>query len=156
MVSTTLWGAAVLSARLLGAAAHPMHTSVTEIVQEADGHSVRIGMRLFADDLTAAIGAPLDGAESDSLISVYLQDRFLITYGAGPPVALQWELAERLGDVVQIRLRAAVGRGLAGVRLANSVLCERFEDQVNIVRAIYSDRAVTLIFTRGDRAKPLQ
>jgi hypothetical protein len=155
MVSGTLWGVAVLSSWLLGAAAHPMHTSVTEIVQEADGRSVRIGMRLFADDVAKAIGATPGGARSDSLISAYIRHRFVVAYGAGSPVPLRWDGAEVVGDVLRVRLRAVAPRGLAGVRLTNSVLCERFEDQVNVVRATYGGRAATLIFTRGDPAKPL-
>jgi hypothetical protein len=156
MVSATVWGTAVLSSWLLGAAAHPMHTSVTEIVQEEDGRSVRIGMRLFADDLEEAIGTPTDGAGSDSLISAYVRRRFVIAYEAGSQVLLQWDGAELVGDVLRVRLRAAAPQGLAGVRLTNSVLCERFEDQVNVVRATYDGRAATLIFTRGDPAKPLR
>jgi hypothetical protein len=149
------WAAPLLSALLLGAGAHPLHTSMTELVREADGRSVRIAMRLFADDLTEAIGAPLDGPESDSLIFAYVQRAFVLTSGAGPPVSLEWEVADRLGNVVQVRMRASVPKALAGVMLVNSVLCERFKDQLNIVRAISDGRAATLIFTRGDRAKPL-
>jgi hypothetical protein len=155
MVSGTVRGTAVLSAWLLGAAAHPMHTSVTEIVQETDGRSVRIGMRLFADDLGETIGTATDGAASDSLISAYVRRRFIVAYETASPIPLQWEGAELVGDVLRVRLRAVAPRGLAGVRLTNSVLCERFEDQVNVVRATYGGRAATLIFTRGDPAKPL-
>jgi hypothetical protein len=39
--------------------------------------------------------------------------------------------------------------------VASALLCERFEDQVNIVRASYADRSVTLLFTRGDASKPI-
>jgi hypothetical protein len=35
------------------------------------------------------------------------------------------------------------------------VLCERYPDQVNIVRASYAGRTTTLLFTRGEAAKSL-
>jgi hypothetical protein len=54
-----------------------------------------------------------------------------------------------------LRLRADAPRGLAGVRVRHTLLCERFNDQVNIVRATYGGRSATLFFTRGDEAKAL-
>ena len=45
--------------------------------------------------------------------------------------------------------------GLAGARVTSLVLCERFPDQVNIVRATYAGRATTLLFTRGEASKAL-
>lgn len=147
-----LWTGVLLGASLLGVAAHPMHTSIAEIVQEADGQPIRIELRLFADDLAAAIGPRLDDAGS---IRAYVQGRFVLEHGKGAPIPLQWGGADLSGDVVRVRLRAAVPGGLGGVRVANSMLCERFEDQVNVVRARYGGRAATLMFTRGDVPKPL-
>ena len=68
---------------------------------------------------------------------------------------LRWDGATRSGDVVQIRLRGDVPGGLAGARVWIALLCERFEDQVNIVRATYAGRTASLLFTRGDAAKAL-
>ena len=53
---------------------------------------------------------------------------------------LAWAGAERTGDVILLRLRARCRGGLAGARVTSLVLCERFEDQVNIVRAAYAGR----------------
>lgn len=132
-----------------------MHTSVTQLIQEADGQSVQIEMRLFADDLQHAIAGVRDDTSARSRIAEYMQGRLALSYGAEAPISLQWEGAEVTGDVVLLRLRAAAPRGLAGVRVANSVLCERFGDQVNVVRATYDGRVATLIFSRGDADKPL-
>ena len=54
-----------------------------------------------------------------------------------------------------LRLRGEAPAGLAGARVRHSVLCERFDDQVNIVRATYAGRSASLLFTRGDGAKAL-
>lgn len=68
---------------------------------------------------------------------------------------LAWAGAERSGDVLLLRLRGEVPGGRAGARVTSLVLCERFEDQVNIVRATYGGRATTLLFTRGATSKAL-
>jgi hypothetical protein len=70
-------------------------------------------------------------------------------------VRLAWAGAERAGDVIVLRLRADVPGGLAGARVTSLVLCDRFEDQVNIVRAVYGSRTATLLFTRGEASKAL-
>jgi hypothetical protein len=57
--------------------------------------------------------------------------------------------------VIVLRLRGEVPGGLAGARVTSLVLCERFPDQVNIVRAEYGGRATTLLFTRGEESKAL-
>jgi hypothetical protein len=70
-------------------------------------------------------------------------------------VRLTWRGLERTGDVVLLRLEGEVPGGLAGARITSLVLCERFEDQVNVVRAEYAGRSTTLLFTRGETAKAL-
>ncbi len=54
-----------------------------------------------------------------------------------------------------LRLRGRVDGGLAGSRVDNRILTDRFADQVNVVRATYGRRTATLIFTRGDGPKAL-
>jgi hypothetical protein len=70
-------------------------------------------------------------------------------------VPLSWVGAERTGDVILLRLRGQVAGGLAGARVTNLVLCDRYEDEVNVVRATYRGRTETLLFSRGGSAKAL-
>jgi hypothetical protein len=131
-------------------AAHPMHTSVTEVTQDASTRSVVVTLRVFADDFgTVAPDRVGPGAEA------YVRAHFELTGPKGAPVALRWEGATLSGDVVQIRLSADVRGGLSGTRVRTTLLCERFSDQVNIVRATYGGRTTSLLFTRGDQAKAL-
>ena len=132
--------------------AHPMHTSVTEVVQEDARGDVSIQMRVYVDDLRAAVSLP---ADADSAIARYLRGTFALADRAGRPVRLTWTGAEPAGDVILLRLRGEVPGGLAGARVTSLVLCERFEDQVNVVRAEYAGRITTLLFTRGETAKAL-
>ena len=132
--------------------AHPMHTSVTEVVQEDARGDVSIQMRVYVDDLRAAVSLP---ADADSAIARYLRGSFALADRTGRPVRLTWTGAEPAGDVILLRLRGEVPGGLAGARVTSLVLCERFEDQVNVVRAEYAGRITTLLFTRGETAKAL-
>lgn len=146
---------ALLALALAGGGAHPMHTAVTEIVQQDARGMATVRVRVFADDFQAAVPLPQGSAATDSAMARYLRGTFALADRAGRPVRLAWAGAERTGDVIVLRLRGEVPGGLAGARVTSLVLCERFEDQVNIVRAVYGGRAATLLFTRGETAKAL-
>ena len=127
-----------------------MHTSVAELIEDAPARTVTVRIRLFADDFSAAAGMPADSAAEG-----YVRGNFTLADRSGGAVPLRWDGMSREGDVVVVRLSAAVPGGLAGARVGNTLLCERFEDQINIVRATYGGRSVSLLFTRGDRPKML-
>jgi hypothetical protein len=127
---------------LVALALHPSHTSSAEVVARDD--SVRVTLRAFADDL-AGVGD----------LRNYVGARFSIVDARGAPVVLRWHGAERVGDVLQVRLAGALRNGLRGARVQHELLAERFEDQVNLVRAAYGGRVATLIFVPGDPPKPL-
>ncbi len=139
--------AAIAVAPLL--AVHPMHTSVTELAHEPRSRTVAVTVRVFADDFTATAGV------GDSAAAGYLRTKLMLTDRAGRPIALRWERLEPAGDALLLRLRGPAPAGLAGVRVRQAVLCDRFADQVNIVRASYGGRSASLLFTPGDEAKPL-
>jgi hypothetical protein len=165
---------ALLALALAGGRSHPMHTTVTEVVQEdARGH-VSIQVRVYIDDLRSAVPPPNGTAgayparadsgaaysavaytAADSAMARYLRATFALADRTGRPVRLTWAGAEATGDVILLRLRGEVPDGLAGARVTSLVLCERFEDQVNVVRAEYAGRTTTLLFTRGETAKVL-
>ena len=149
-----------LAPALAGGGAHPMHTTVTEVVQEDAGGHASIQVRLYVDDLQTAVpllgGADgVDSAAADSAMARYLRATFALADRTGRPVRLAWAGAERTGDVIVLRLRGEVPGGLVGARVTSLVLCERFEEQVNVVRAEYAGRTTTLLFTRGETAKVL-
>jgi uncharacterized protein DUF6702 len=150
----TLW-MAFLALALAGGRVHPMHTTVTEVVQEDARGDVSIQMRVYADDLRSAVPPRDAAAGTDSAMARYLRATFALADRTGRPVRLTWVGAEPTGDVILLRLRGEVPGGLAGSRVTSLVLCERFEDQVNVVRAEYAGRTATVLFTRGATAKVL-
>ncbi len=134
---------------------HPMHTAVVEIAYQATGGLAAIQIRVFRDDFGAAVALVPSEAPADSAMARYVRGAFHLTDRAGRTLPLRWDGVEQSGDVMVLRLTAAAPEGLHGAQVLSALLCERFEDQVNIVRALYEGRTSTLLFTRGDRAKAL-
>jgi hypothetical protein len=138
-------------ALLIGLAAHPLHTTLTELSYgEADG-VVHVSIRAFADDLRAALG----GVLSDSAASAYARSTFTLADRAGRTLPLVWCGQRRTGDVVWLCLRAAAAVGARGLQLRAGLLFERYPDQINIVQATDGARRWTLLFTRGDPPRSL-
>lgn len=131
-----------------------MHTAVTEVAQQDESGRTSIRIRVYTDDFEAAV-ALSRGAAADSAMARYLRATFALADRGGRPVRLTWAGAERSGDVIVLRLEGTVPGGLAGARVTSLVLCERFQDQVNVVRAAYAGRTETLLFTRGETSKAL-
>lgn len=127
---------------LLGALAHPSHTSTAELT--ARGDSIHVTIRLFADDL-AGTGD----------LSTYVAGRFRVVDARGAPIALEWAGAKRSGDVLVVRLGGRAPGGLSGAKVRHELLMERFADQVNLVRATYGGRTRTLVFVHGDGPRTL-
>ena len=131
------------------AIAHPLHTSVTELTVAEGGQNVAVAIRVFADDFAAEVSA------GDSAAAGYVRERLLLTDRRGHRLALRWEGLESRGDALVLRLSALAPGGLAGGRAQNTILCNRFDDQVNLVRVISGSRVATLLFTRGSGPQAL-
>jgi hypothetical protein len=138
-------------------AAHPLHTSLAEIEYQADRGVLEVSVRLFADDLCAAIGGSCEGPAGtppDSTLSSYARGSFALQDGRGVPLRLRWLGAERTGGMVILQLESDVPRGdYRGVRVLHAMLWERFSDEVNLVQVRHERRVDTLLFTRGDPPK---
>lgn len=138
-------------ALLIALAAHPLHTTLTELSYDDGGRVVHLSVRAFGDDLRAALG----GDVTDSAASGYLRSKVTLADRAGRPLPLVWCGLRRTGDVVWLCLRAAPGGAGGGLQLHVGLLFERYADQINIVQATDGARRWTLLFTRGDPARPL-
>jgi hypothetical protein len=135
--------------------AHPLHTTLTEITTASDG-GVQIVLRAFIDDFSAAVtgraapqGTPIS-TPADSAIARYLGQTLALTDAGGRRTPLYVAGVRRTDDLVWITLRAPALLSLAGARLTNRVLFERWDDQVNIVQTAIGARRQTLLFTKRD------
>ena len=154
-------GAAVALPRALEA--HPLHSTITEIVEDRARGTVRATIRVFADDFGVAVRraargrvTPSAGAAWDSAVLAYANLAFGLLEANGKPLALRSCGIRRTGDLIWLCLEAPTSQPLASLRVRDAVLCDLFDDQVNVVQGTIAGQRRSLLFVRGDRAKPLR
>ena len=146
---------AILAATARRAYSHPLHTTLTEVTFAADG-GVELVLRAFVDDFAAAVSgrravsAAATILPADSAITRYLGGTLVAADGAGRRLGWRLSGVRRAGDLVWVTLRLPAGGRVGGVRLANRVLFERYDDQVNIVQTMVAGRRHTVLFTKRD------
>ncbi len=132
-------------------AAHPLHTTLTQLAYGDGDRTLEVSVRVFADDFQAAMRHAVTEATAFS----YLQSALALTDRAGRPLPVQWCGLRRTGDVVWLCLRAPLPDGLSGLGIQARQLFDLYGDQINIVQASYGGRRVSLLFCRGDPPKRL-
>ncbi len=133
---------------LLAVAMHPMHTSSAELSYDLTARRAELVVRVFADEFQTLGGD--DAARAARVaggIVITARDGRVLRFGLGG--------IGRRADIVELRLSAPLDAGLAGARMLDTVLFDRYADQVNIVRVRSGDRTGTLLFTRGSGARAL-
>lgn len=146
------------------ALAHPVHTSLAEADYHADTHRLEIALRVFADDLEAALSAQAGRkvslektapAELDTLVQTYLAAHFTVRAPTGgPALPFRWvgrELKDRDNEL-WLYFETVLPGGLQGARLRHGLLVDQFSDQINTVRLRAGNRQTTLVFF-PDRAE---
>ena len=146
------------------ARAHPVHTSFAEADYHADERHLEVALRVFADDLEAALGAQVGRkislektapAELDSLIQAYLAAHFTVRAPTGgPALPFRWvgrEFKDRDNEL-WLYFEVTLPGGLQGARLRHGLLVDQFSDQINTVQLRAGNRQTTLVFF-PDRAE---
>ena len=136
---------------------HPLHTTMSEIALDPRRRVLRIMIRVFAGDFAQAVAtAPSSRSVADSASRelAYLRRSVVLT-NEGRPLLLRTCGTRRAGDVRWVCLEADAPPTLTALRLQNTLLMALFTDQVNIVRSLVSGTPRSVMYTRGDGAKPL-
>ena len=143
--------------------AHPLHSTITELVLEPARGTVRATVRVFADDLRSAVlrstrgrTHQLDGSAFDAAAFLYATSVVSIRTARGQVVALRSCGVRRTGDLVWLCLQGEMARDAGVPQLRNVMLCELYEDQVNVVQSTMEGTRRSLLFVRGDSFKPLR
>ena len=159
LIVTTLLcaGGALRAEPSAAAAAHKYHTSLAQVVYNAEEKTVEVSLRVFADDLELALTrragrvVSLDRTkDADMLVLSYLRDTFAIRNRAGEAKALKWVGMELRSGVAWLYVEAEMPEGFSGARLRDHVLFELFEGQINTVSVRYQGGRADLVFARGD------
>ena len=143
--------------------AHPLHSTITELVTDLTRGTVRATIRVFADDLRAAVlrsagsrPIPMVGAAWDAAVLTYATSAFELRDARGRALRLRSCGVRRAADLVWLCVEADVTRDGGPLRVRNAMLCELYEDQVNVVQGNVGGSRRSLLFVRGDRVKELR
>ena len=151
---------------VLGAAvhsdAHPLHSTITELVLDPARGTVRATVRVFADDVRSAVTRaahgrtpPSEGPAWDAAVLAYATSTIALQDMNGRAVPLHPCGMRRTGDLLWICLGGGVVREVGALQVRNAMLCELYEDQVNVVQGVVGGARRSLLFVRGDRFKAL-
>ena len=143
--------------------AHPLHSTITELVLDPARGTVRATIRVFADDLRSAVmrmargrSLPPNGPAWDAAVLAYATSVVSLRNARGDALALRPCGTRRTGDLLWLCLEGDVARDAGVLQVRNAMLCELFEDQVNVVQGTVEGTRRSLLFVRGDRFKQLR
>ena len=139
---------------LVGWRLHPMHLSMTEVAVDARSTRVTMTVRLFGDDLAAAV-SKLSSVAHDSVSVRYVMDRLSIRDERARPMPLSPCGLTRRGDLVWVCVSAALGTGMT-MTMTNRVLLELYDDQINIVQVKTGARRQSALYRRGSESQVLR
>lgn len=129
-------------------AAHPLHTTMTELSVDPANHTVRAVTRVFADDL-------LKGSGGRIAADAYVTQRIALVDQSQRAVALRGCGVKTVGDLLWVCIEGTFNGSIGDLRLSNALLCDRFDDQVNIVQVVVGTAKRSVLFVKGDRAKTI-
>ena len=126
---------------------HEFYVSLGEIRFNQESECLEVSLRFFPDDMDRALKehfgintslvTELEHESADSLLEIYLHDLFRIELN-GVSVPLSYLGKEAEADVMWCYLESDPQEKPVEITVYNSILCEIFEDQVNIIQ-VYVD-----------------
>lgn len=144
------------------AAAHPLHTTITEIVEDRAHGKIRATVRVFMDDLETVVRksthgrvSPASGAAWDAATQAYVKSTFGLRGHGGASLPLESCGVKRTADLLWFCYEAT-DPGVTPLDAFAFTLFDLYEDQVNVVQATMGGARSSLLFTRGDKPKRLR
>jgi hypothetical protein len=141
---------------------HPIHSTLAEVVQDPARGTLRATIRVFADDFGVALArrqrATLAGAGPawEEAATRYAVSVFGVRDGRGRELPLHPCGIRRAGGVIWICLAADVVASNEGLQVRDAILCELYDDQVNVVQSNIGGARRSVLFVRGDGYKALR
>lgn len=137
-----------------GTVLHPLHTTLAEVTVDRGHGSVRVVVRVFADDFGAAVTAARGAGPWGARAAAYVSRAITLVDAGRQRVDLHDCGTRRQGDLLWLCSEASVPTArLRGLALVDQMLCDLFADQVNVVRVVDGPTTRSALFTRGDGGK---
>lgn len=143
---------------------HDFHTSLTELRVNAKEKTVEVTVRVFTDDLEAALTKTnanqrvrLEAADAhDPLIDRYLKQHVVLTAASGKPRPFRYLGKEFEADATWLYLEFPLAEPLAGAKFQQAVLLDLFDDQTNLVNVFYGgDEKRSFLFNQKAKVHQL-
>ena len=132
----------LISIVFLLSSVHDFHSSVTQIDHNKEAKALQITVRLFSDDLSAALvkdGAPKmelgtasEPPEANELIAAYLQKHLVLKVN-GKLAAFNYLGKEAQLDATWCYMEVEKVGNVRKLEIQNTLLLDDFEDQTNLV-----------------------
>ena len=132
--------------------AHPLHTSFTEIMRERSGH-VAMSIRLFADDFGVALDSlealPASrGITTDLVAKGYFERSVELRDAKGVLIPLEWCGVKTVENLSWICARTSAPAPRGALRIRNTLMFDRFADQLSIIRWSATSKGTTRVLSR--------
>ena len=141
---------------------HDFHSSLAEVSYNPAAKSLEVSLRMFTDDLGEALTRenkrPVSVDQTDTadpLIKRYLEKHFAVAGADNRRKPITWVGKEISVDVTWVYFEIPLAENLNGTKLLNSLLCELFDDQVNIVNVSYQGQKRTYLFKPSQTVQEL-
>jgi len=135
---------------------HDFHTSVTQMQYNATGKTFEISVRLFTDDLEAALSRQsgqkikLGGKDShDALVEQYIRKHLAFTSPRKQLKPYQYVGKEPEAEATWVYLELPYNEPISGSLIRQDVLLDLFDDQVNLVNVSYQSERKTYLFKKN-------
>lgn len=145
----------------LGAYMHPFHASITQANLNLETNNLEITVRLFTDDLGAAIGEEIligkeQTKEQNLKINDYLKPKLNIFPAKGKRLELQEVGQETEFDITFVYFEIQNFPKVKEFEISQIALFDQFDDQTNILNLIIDKETYSNYFTSTSILKTYQ
>ncbi len=150
----------LLAVKPINVEAHPLHLSITNI--DIVGDSVKVAIKVFIDDFSAVVQAfnkvdssinlSDNSSKVNEYIMTYINQRFKLNNNANN-INLNYTDKEVDDLSVWIYLEGKINLDVNSLNIENSLFCNWFGDQKNIVIISYKGNEKGLVFSSSETKK---
>jgi hypothetical protein len=161
LLASVAMGPATPNGAAVSALPHPIHSTLTELVEDRGRGALRLTIRVFADDFgvaltrASAVAIPTAGPGWEAAAARYAASVVEVRDARGRTLVLRPCGIRRTSGVLWLCLEAALVGSTQGLQLRDAMLCELYDDQVNVVQGVIGGARRSMLFVRGDGYKPL-
>ena len=145
---------------------HPLHISVCDVEYDSQNKSLEIIQRVFLDDLETEIRLDLkqpelditqpdNGLTLDQMLKAYLFKRLSFTVNE-KIMSYNYLGHEIEGEAILCYVEIEKVKKLKSLKVANSILLDVFDDQVNIVHVEVNNNIRSMKLTPDNRSEQFQ